>query len=178
MTHIEQRLANLSIGSGEDDGVQIDLGADLCPPSFDLCFVGSFLTTSIINFSSMKSRMVNVWHPPGGISITDLGAGRFLFQLYHVLDVDRIEHGGPWSFNNHLLILHRLRVGEDPMLVVLHYVNLWVYVHEVPLGFMSEKVVQVLGNFIDSFISYESKGIALGYNTQETYVSKWLFALC
>ncbi|KAL4334370.1 hypothetical protein GQ457_07G017230 [Hibiscus cannabinus] len=96
-------MANLSIGSGDDDGVQIVLDDSDSPPSFEYCFVGSFLTSSIINFPSMKSTMAQVWHPPGGISITDLGEGRFLFRLYHILGVDQIANGGPWFFNTHLL---------------------------------------------------------------------------
>ncbi|MFQ6644166.1 hypothetical protein Gotur_018490 [Gossypium turneri] len=79
-----------------------------CWVSYEHCFVGSFLITSVINCPSMKVTLVNVWHPIGGISISDLNKGRYLFRLYHKIDVDRIEAGGPWTFKSHLLIMHRL----------------------------------------------------------------------
>ncbi|MBA0694909.1 hypothetical protein Goari_005171 [Gossypium aridum] len=58
--------------------------------SYEHCFVGSFLTSSGINFPSMKVTLANV-------------------------DVDRIEAGGSWTFKSHLLVMHRLRGREDPM---------------------------------------------------------------
>ncbi|KAK8578661.1 hypothetical protein V6N12_069007 [Hibiscus sabdariffa] len=121
MNNVDEDLAHISIGGGEDDGVQIELEDNESPMSLEYCFVGSFLTTSIINFPSMRSTMATVWHPPGSISIYDLGSGRFLFKLYHILDVERIESG----------------------------------------GFMSKKVAKVLGNFIGSFLSYDSKASSL-----------------
>ncbi|MBA0598487.1 hypothetical protein Gorai_008247, partial [Gossypium raimondii] len=82
--------------------------------SYEHCFVGSFLTSSVINFPSIKVTLANVWHPIGGISISDLNEGRYLFRLYHKVDVDTIEAGGPWTFKSHLLILvHDLPHVED-----------------------------------------------------------------
>ncbi|KAK8570944.1 hypothetical protein V6N13_094041 [Hibiscus sabdariffa] len=111
----------------------------------------------------MRATLSNVWHPTKGISISDLGSGRFLFRLYYELDVERIEKGGLWNFNSHLLILHRLREGEDPMLVPLFNVEFWVFGHDVPLGFMSQTVAKILGDFIGEFVDYDSSAVTLGY---------------
>ncbi|KAK5826646.1 hypothetical protein PVK06_021572 [Gossypium arboreum] len=101
----EEKVATIPLGSkGPDGGV-----------SYEHCFVGSFLTSNVINFPSMKMTLANVWHPIRGISIFDLNEGRYLFRLCHKVDVDRIEAGGPWSFNSHLLVMHRLRGRADPM---------------------------------------------------------------
>ncbi|MBA0842432.1 hypothetical protein Goarm_002256 [Gossypium armourianum] len=68
---------------------------------------------------SMRVTLVNVGHLIGGISISDLNKGKFLFRLYHKVDVDRIEAGGPWNFNSHLLVTHRLKYGDDPKTMLL-----------------------------------------------------------
>ncbi|KAL4369555.1 hypothetical protein GQ457_05G026340 [Hibiscus cannabinus] len=106
---MEADLTGLTIDSGEDDVLQ--LGQDLAASSisFANCFVGSFLTKGVINFLSMKTTLANVWKPPSGISVSDLGNGRYLFRLYHEFDVHRIDSGGPWHFNSHLLVLHILK---------------------------------------------------------------------
>ncbi|KAL4273808.1 hypothetical protein GQ457_13G026580 [Hibiscus cannabinus] len=88
-------VVGLSIHSEEDDGVQIDPDLSVSSPSFNLCFVGTFLTTSVINFPAMKSTLANLWRPLGGIFISNLGGGRCLFRLYHVVDANSIEKGGP-----------------------------------------------------------------------------------
>lgn len=75
--------------------------------------MGSFPTSNVVNFLAMKSTLANVWHPVGSVSITNLGSDRYLFRFYFVVDINRIEKNGPWTFNSHLLIMHHLKEGED-----------------------------------------------------------------
>lgn len=60
---------------------------------------------SVVHFPSLRNTMVDLWHPIGGICITDLGDKRYIFQFFHEVDVQRVFSGSPWFFNNHLLIL-------------------------------------------------------------------------
>ncbi|KAL4361232.1 hypothetical protein GQ457_04G018850 [Hibiscus cannabinus] len=60
-----------------------------------------------------------------------------------------------------MLILYKLKEGEDPMIVPHFHVDFCDYVHEVPLGFMSEKVATVLGDFTGSFLEYDSMAVSL-----------------
>ncbi|KAK5812389.1 hypothetical protein PVK06_027818 [Gossypium arboreum] len=53
--------------------------------------------------------MENLWHPVKGVQIRDLGEKRFLFQFFHAMNMDRVLKGSPWTFNNHLLVLHKLQ---------------------------------------------------------------------
>ncbi|MFQ6631592.1 hypothetical protein Gotur_008810 [Gossypium turneri] len=61
-----------------------------------------------------------------------LSNGRFLYKLFHKVDVDRIEARGPWNFNSHLLILRRLHDGDDPKTIPLNTIDFWVLVQELP----------------------------------------------
>lgn len=110
---VEDSFADLSIG--EDKEASLLVGTD--DPgrgiSYEHCFVGSFLTSSVVHFQAMHSTLANVWHPIRGIAIFDLGEGCYLFRLFHAVDVDRIEVRGPWNFNSQLL--HRLTNGDDLM---------------------------------------------------------------
>lgn len=45
--------------------------------------------------------LVGIWKPRRGVSIRDIGNGRLLIQLYHILDLKRVVDGGPWSIENH-----------------------------------------------------------------------------
>ncbi|MBA0800664.1 hypothetical protein Gohar_011085, partial [Gossypium harknessii] len=31
-------------------------------------------------------------------------------------DMERVLKGSPWTFNNHLLLLHKLQLTEDPLI--------------------------------------------------------------
>ena len=63
--------------------------------------------------------------------------------------------GGPWTFDNHLLLLHHLRQGEDPSKVQLIHVCFWVQVYNIPMGFTSENVGRQIGNFVGEFVEYD-----------------------
>lgn len=124
--------------------------------------VGCFLTAGIIHFPAMRSTLANLWHPVKGIEILDLGEKRFLFQFFHWMDFERVIKGASWTFNNHLLIFHRLLEGKDPMKVPLITVSFWVQIHYVPPGFFIEILVRQLGNFIGHFLEYDCEGLAKG----------------
>ncbi|MBA0748321.1 hypothetical protein Gogos_005160, partial [Gossypium gossypioides] len=84
------------------------------PCSF-LCFVEETLAGLSIQEEEEAVTIPLGSKGPDGISISDLNEGRYLFRLYHKVDVDRIEAGGPWTFKSHLLAMHRLRGREDTM---------------------------------------------------------------
>ncbi|KAL4361670.1 hypothetical protein GQ457_04G031690 [Hibiscus cannabinus] len=160
---IETDLSELSIADEENSEIQVENESLQDGLSFENCFVGLFLTDSVIHFHSMKTTLANVWRPLGGVSISELGEGRYLFRFYHVVDVDRVEDGGPWNFNSHLLILHRLKPGEVPALVPIFAAPFWVLVNDIPPGYMSVGVAKQLGNFLGSFIEYDSSSVSLCY---------------
>lgn len=107
--------------------------------------------------------MANVWHPIGGITITDLSEGRFLFRLYHKVYVNILEAGGPWNFNSHLLLMRNLQDRDDPKVIPLNSIDFWVLVKGLPYGFVSKTVAKQMGNFIGMFLEYYNKAVSLGY---------------
>lgn len=124
---------------------------------YDLCLVGRFLTEKHININAMKAKMADVWRPAMGINIKELEPGIFLFQFYHKEDMNWVLKGGPWSFDNAMLVMAEIPNGEDPVNVPLWHVNMWVHIFDLPTGFMSEGVGKQLGNFLGEFLEYDSK---------------------
>ncbi|MBA0804408.1 hypothetical protein Gohar_003995, partial [Gossypium harknessii] len=86
----------------------------------------------------MRSTMANLWHSINGVHISYLGEKPLLFRFFHKMDMERVTSGAPWTFNNHLLMIHRLEEGNDSMKVPLILAKFWVQVHDVPSGFFSE----------------------------------------
>ncbi|PPS16548.1 hypothetical protein GOBAR_AA04032 [Gossypium barbadense] len=64
---MEKGLAVLSLtGREEEEAWQVDLKEE-----------------------AMRTTLVNLWHPHGGVKITYMGEKRFLFQFYYEIDLDR-----------------------------------------------------------------------------------------
>ncbi|KAH1130680.1 hypothetical protein J1N35_002058 [Gossypium stocksii] len=66
--------------------------------------------------------------------------------------------GGPRSFNNCILFIHKLEKGEDPEKVEFFSVDFWVQVHDLPTGFASKSLAKSLGNVMGEFLEYDANG--------------------
>nr|DAD30367.1 TPA_asm: hypothetical protein HUJ06_009218 [Nelumbo nucifera] len=103
----------------------------------------------------MKHRMVSIWRPGKGVCIKDISGQRFLFHFFHSVDLKRVLEGGPWTYDNHVLLLHHLKPGEIPNQIPLFHVDYWVQVYDLLVGFMSVNMEKQLGNFIGEFVEYD-----------------------
>ncbi|MBA0707110.1 hypothetical protein Golax_019187 [Gossypium laxum] len=112
---MEEEMAGLNINDGKEEvlSLQIDVGSQTV--TYELCLVGCFLTANMVHFSAIKNIMANLWHPLGGVQISDLRERRYLFKFYHEIDIERVINGTPWTFNNYLLVVYRVGGNEDPM---------------------------------------------------------------
>lgn len=102
-------------------------------------------------------KISDVWKPTMGISIKELEQGIFLFHFYHKEDMQWVTKGGPWMFDNVMMILETVAAGEDPLKVQLWHLNIWIQIHDLPMSFMLEFVGKQLGNFFGEFIQYDAK---------------------
>ncbi|KAJ8775365.1 hypothetical protein K2173_023130 [Erythroxylum novogranatense] len=132
---MEADFTHLSISAKEDQELVIPHSVLQSPVSYELCLISGTL-----------------W----GITISELGAKRYLFHFFHSVDMERVLTGAPWLFNKHLLVFSPIKPGEDPLLISLIYVDICVEVWDLQPGFMTATVASSLGNFIGSFLEYDT----------------------
>ncbi|KAL2470562.1 DUF4283 domain-containing protein [Abeliophyllum distichum] len=96
---LDDIYAKLSL-MDEEQGVELQ-GDDVIQEKEDYhyCLVGRFLTDRVIHFVSMRNTMEAIWRLKKGICIKDIGAGIYIFQFFHPLDMDHVLENGPWMFN-------------------------------------------------------------------------------
>ncbi|XVF74725.1 hypothetical protein PTKIN_Ptkin13bG0134800 [Pterospermum kingtungense] len=154
---MDASFQELSLSDDDESELRLDLGDDSGQSiQVQFCLVGRFLTDRSINFQAMKNRMAVEWRPGKGVNIKEVEPQLFLFQFFHEVDVKRIMEGGPWSFDSHSLILHRLMPSDIPSNVPLFSVAFWVRIYDLPVGFMSMSVGKQLDNYIGEFIEYNA----------------------
>ncbi|MBA0842187.1 hypothetical protein Goarm_002031, partial [Gossypium armourianum] len=152
---MENELAQLSINDEEEEIIHIPIDPNRENRGEIFQLVGCFLTASTIHFPAMKSTMANLWHPVKGVRICDLGEKRYLFQFFHAMDMNRVLKGSPWTFNNHLLVLYKLELGEDPLQIPLVLTPFWVQIYNIPTGLFSDSLAVQLGNFLGNFMEHD-----------------------
>lgn len=98
--------------------------------------------------------MASIWCPGKGACIRDIGSQLYIFQFFHNVDLRRVLEGGPWTFSNHLLILHELE-SREVLLLFLSFILIFGFEFFIFQLAMSELVGKQLGNFLRKFLDYD-----------------------
>ncbi|KAL8551821.1 hypothetical protein ACS0TY_000757 [Phlomoides rotata] len=111
---MENMMENLVISGDEDEDLVFEENREeTTHGDLDFYLVGRFLTDKDYNFNIMKNRMAAIWKSNKGVLFKNIGNGRMLVQFFHRLDINRVMDGGPWSFDNHPLLIHRELGGRE-----------------------------------------------------------------
>ncbi|XP_045807554.1 uncharacterized protein LOC123904150 [Trifolium pratense] len=155
-------VENLTLNDDEDElEITLDEESHVNKQSFNL--VGRFLTNRPIRVNMMMGKMGDIWQPGRGMDVEEAYPGLFVFRFFHQLDVQHILKQGPWSFDNHTLVLNILSDDVDPRDVPLFNVPFWIQIHNLPSGFMSQKVGKNVGDYIGEFLEYDEKNDSLSW---------------
>lgn len=73
-------------------------------PKTTYTLIGHFLTDKNINFNVMQNVLASLLCPKEGMEIHDIGGYQYSFVFYHPLDLQKILDGGPWTFEQNLLV--------------------------------------------------------------------------
>lgn len=88
------------------------------------------------------------------MEIHDLGIGRYSFVFYHILELQKVIDGAPWNFKQSLLVFHKLET-DDPNVVALDRMDIWVQVYDIPLRMLTEKIMQSIRNSVGTFVKMD-----------------------
>lgn len=109
--------------------------------------------------------MASVWRPGKGMKVTKLAPNLFIFKFFNEVDINRVIEDDPWAFEQSLLVLQRLDPKVTPFDMTLNMAELWVQAHYVPSNFFTEKVAQVIGESIGTFIRVDRKNFEGSWKT-------------
>ncbi|XP_019186015.1 PREDICTED: uncharacterized protein LOC109180762 [Ipomoea nil] len=157
---LSRRWADVVLEDEEDAVFEpVEAGSDEQPPATARTWrlVGKFLTTKLVKMEFMSQVMASVWQPVKGVQVSELQPGFFLFVFYHEMDICLVLEGGPWSFENHTFVCKRIEDGVIPVTIPLDSVDMWVQVHDLPLSYTSDLILEQVGNFMGTFIKVDDR---------------------
>ncbi|KAK4438123.1 hypothetical protein Salat_0146400 [Sesamum alatum] len=79
------------------------------------------------------------------MDLSRLSTDRFLLSFNHRIDKNRVLEGGPWNFENHLIIFGEIGLDDDPLSVELNFNDFSVCVHGVPITQISVDLAHSIG---------------------------------
>ena len=105
-------LENMKLTAEEEKTINIsDEGRRSKIESCNLSLIGKLLTCKPFNKKAAKNILRRAWGLEEKVHIIEVGANLFQFKFDTEFDLERILNGGPWSFDNQLLMLTRWQKG-------------------------------------------------------------------
>ena len=123
--------------------------------------MGCFHTTEPINLWDAKNLLRSVWKLGHDLKITDVGEGLMQFKFSMESQLNQVLNNGPWSFNNHLLLLKRWERGMTAFTVDFKVVPIWVQVWGLPFDLINEEVGKDINGGIGRVLEVDCKAIAI-----------------
>ncbi|XP_065632704.1 uncharacterized protein LOC111999389 [Quercus suber] len=130
---------------------------------WSLSLLGRFHTTELINFRAAENHLSSVWKMEGNdLKITDVGDRMFRFKFSMESQLKWVINNGPWSFDNHILLLRRWEKGMTAFSVNFQTVPMWVQVWGLPFDLIYKEAGIDIGQRIGRVIEVDCKAIVSG----------------
>ena len=94
------------------------------------------------------------------MKIMVVGDGLFQFKFSMESQLNWVINNGPWSFDNHILLLRRWEKGMTAFSVKFLTVPIWVQEWGLPFDLINEEPGRDIGQGIGRVIDMDSKAIA------------------
>ena len=133
----------MKLTSEEEEIVAIsDEGRLKALESCHLSLIGKFLTCKPFNKMAAKNTIRRAWGVDDTMQILEVGPNLFQFKFQSEFEINRIFKGGPWSFDNQLLMLQRWKKGMTMGNIIMETASLWVQIWGAPFDMLSPWVAK------------------------------------
>ncbi|KAH7844603.1 hypothetical protein Vadar_029804 [Vaccinium darrowii] len=148
-----EQLRKFSLTPEEEDDIVIDpslrvRAVEACSSSL----VGKLLTKRGFGRAALKDKMRKVWGSLAGLRILDVGENLFHFRFANDMDMQRVLNGGPWCFDNLLLLLKRWEVGMKADSVEFKDIEFWIQLWGLPFECITQEIGKAIGERIGTVL--------------------------
>ncbi|TXG71143.1 hypothetical protein EZV62_006078 [Acer yangbiense] len=141
---ISRLCASLSI-KGKDEKVWSVKGSlqEAAGKKLELCLVGKILTRKHVNKDAFRAVIPKIWQTSLDIEVVQDNV--FLFYFRNQDDRCRVLAGGPWCFDNGLLVLEKPSGAGNINSLSFNRVAFWIQIINAPLLCMTKEMGQFMG---------------------------------
>lgn len=155
-----------SLRLADDEGGLIDLGGIDCEETnekLSLLLVGRVCTERPYNIDAFKRTMLKVWAPTHNLVIMVIRPNLYAFQFFHWRVKEKVLEGGPWCWDNHLIVLKEVEGDEQPEDVELKFLPFRIRVLKLSFNCYSNAYVKALTKDIGDFLEIEDDVLGIDH---------------
>ncbi|KAL5574765.1 hypothetical protein UlMin_016464 [Ulmus minor] len=151
----------------DEETLSLDLEAGLQAQgerSIDRSIVGCVLSMGPVARDAFVHMIKGVWKTKERFDVEAIGSNKFVFHFLFTADRRRVISGGPWCFQNKLLVLEEPTGVGDYSKMSFSNTPFWIQLHNIPVFCMSETVGSILRNMVGTVQEVECNqdGLCLG----------------
>lgn len=146
--------------SVEDENDEIILSEAVVAKVVSSCafsLVGKLLSSKKCNRLAMKESMRKAWGLQENPLIVEVGDNLFHFRFAKEEGMNSVLLGGPWNFDNHLLLLKPWKEGMVAPEIQFDVVDFRIQLHGLPFEYVSTKVGGVIGSKIGELLKVDDR---------------------
>ena len=76
-----------------------------------MSLIGKFLTCKPFNKKAAQDTLQRAWGMDEEMHIVEVGSNLFQFKFKIEFELERVFKGGPWTFDNQVLLLRKWQLG-------------------------------------------------------------------
>ena len=119
---------------------QVSITEEEAIPEFVLA--AKFLTKRALNVEAIAKTFTPIWRMKNGFRVTKESDHVVLFTFDNKTDLEQVLNTEPWSFDKHLMVLHRYDKEVEVSEIDFNTVTFWIQVHELPVRFRTRAVAE------------------------------------
>ena len=151
-------MENIKLTTEEEEVIPIsDEGRLEAIEDCTLSLMGKFLTCKTLNKQAAKYTMRRAWGLEDRLRITEVGPNLFQFKFTSEFELNRVFRGGPWTFDNQLLLLKRWKRGMTVENITMETASFWIQIWGAPLNMFSSQVANEVGSRLGTVEEVEQR---------------------
>ncbi|CAL1384107.1 unnamed protein product [Linum trigynum] len=142
---LETQLNHITLDDEDEEPLEVD-DSDVDVLRMEavrrLGLIGHLLYEKEPNIKSMKIALAKACKLRKAFQITELGDMLFVFQFLGMDDRNKVCYGGPWHYENSLIVFKASTMIQKPNCEDLHLIDLWIRVEGLPAELRTQKIVE------------------------------------
>nr|XP_023912061.1 uncharacterized protein LOC112023668 [Quercus suber] len=119
--------------------------------------IGKILTCKPFNKRVAQSTLKRAWDLENKVQIVEVGANLFQFKFQTEFDMERVLRGGPWTFDNQVLLLVQWQSGMIACNVKFVSTPFWVQIWGALFDMVSPRVEEEIGSRLGTVEEVEKR---------------------
>ncbi|CAN0825148.1 hypothetical protein LINGRAHAP2_LOCUS322 [Linum grandiflorum] len=164
---LEKQLSNFHLSEEEINIIKVekdDVDDTTVEVVEELGAIGFLQGSKSPGIKFLKSALSTAWKPKQEFDIQQIKECLFAFQFFNDEDRRKALCGGPWNFDNRLMVLKPIERDKDVEEIDFSMTEMWIRIRKIPLKLRTSKIAKKIGAMFGSLKLFDKENSGVWSN--------------